>query len=466
MNKKTSRRKFISTTAMAAAGLSVTANSFSAASYKRIIGANDRVNVGFIGVGNRGTQLLHLFMKNPDVAIAAFCDVHAPCATRNRSEVDARFLKEMPDKIPTMGEKFAQKPTAYEDYRKLLDNKNIDAVCIATPDHWHALQTVHAIQAGKDIYVEKPLTNTLVEGRKMVEAQAASKQVVAVGLNRRGSMSYQKLAQEIPAGKIGKVTVAMASHVSNMFPDGIGNYKPEAPPANFNWDMWLGPRAARPYQYNMAPYKFRWWSDFSSQMGNWGVHYMDVVRWMMGEQAPSAISVIGGKYILTDDRTIPDTMQVVFEFASGAVVNFAVYEASSVGVVPNAEVMLRGTKGTLYASENGYRIEPSKPGQFQNWNHLMEPETYDAKNEMLKDGSSSNSTATLVRDFLDCIKSRKAPMCTLEEGHRSTSFAHLANIALKMQRRLEWDATKELFTNSPEANELLQYEYRKPWKLS
>jgi predicted dehydrogenase len=384
---------------------------------------------------------------------------------RNRNLVDLRYIKDQGSQIPRMGETFPNKVKQYNDFRKLLEDKDIDAVCVATPDHWHALITINAIQAEKDVYVEKPLTITIREGRLMVEAQAKSKQVVAVGLNRRGSTSYQKLAKEIPAGKIGKVTVARAYRINNMFPGGIGKLKPEEPPKNFNWDMWLGPRAYRPYQYNIFPYMFRWWNDYSSQMGNWGVHYMDVIRWMMGETAPVAISAHGGKYVVDDDRDIPDTMQVVYEFASGAIATFCIYEASSGGLFQYGEVELRGTKGTLYADEDGYRITGTRPGQFVTWIKLMEDEAVDSKNEPLPDGSSRDSTAALVRNYLDCIKSRNTPLCPLEEGHRSTSFAHLANIALKVKARLEWDPIKEKFINNEAANQLLHYEYRKPWKL-
>lgn len=156
-------------------------------------------------------------------------------------------------------------------------------------------------------------------------------------------------------------------------------------------------------------------------------------------------------------------MQVTYEFASGAVASFCIYEASSGGLFPKGEIELRGTKGSLYASEDGYQIVPTRKGQFQTWEKLMEGEEFDAKNQLLSDGSSGNSTATLVRNFLDCIKTRKAPLCTLEDGHRSTSFAHLANIALKTQERLQWDPVEERFLNSEKANQLLHYEYRKPW---
>ena len=430
-----------------------------------VLGANDKIHLGFIGIGNRGSQLMGLFMKNPDCEVAALCDAYDPYLSRNRSEVDPRYLKDLGGQVPKMGEQFPAKPVLYKDWRKLIDDKSIDAVVIATPDHWHALQTIGAIQAGKDVYVEKPLTITIFEGRKMVDAQARSKQVVAVGLNRRGNAIYQKLAKEIPAGKIGKVTVARAARINNMFPDGIGKMKPEAPPANFDWDAWLGPRATRPYQYNIAPYKFRWWGDFSSQMGNWGVHYMDVIRWLMDEKAPVAISAHGGKYVATHDGDIPDTMQVTYEFASGAIVTFSIFEASSGGLLPKGEVELRGTKGTLYANESSYSITPARAGQFQTWTESIQPEEMTRDDAMLSDGSSGDSTAVLVRNFLDCVKSRKTPLCTLEDGHRSTSFAHLGNIALTVRERLQWDPVNEQFLNSANANKLLHYDYRSQWKM-
>jgi predicted dehydrogenase len=423
--------------------------------------------MGFIGIGNRGSQLLELFMQNKDVEIAALCDIYDPYLQRDRSKVEPRWLAVMPGQIPTMGEKFPFKPTLYSDYRKLLEDKNIDAVCIATPDHWHAVMMIDAVKAGKDVYVEKPLTQTIKEGRTMVNVWKASKQVVAVGLNRRGNEVYQKLAKDVSAGKIGQVTSARAARVSNMFPDGIGKLKAEKPPKDFNWDQWLGPRAYRPYQYNIAPYMFRWWGDFSSQMGNWGVHYMDAMRWVMGEVAPVAITAHGGKYVLDHDGDIPDTMQVTYEFASRKMISFSIFEASGGEILPYGEIEFRGTKGNIYASQDGYQVVPSRKGQFQNWKEkeLIKAEEFNLPGQYLSDGSSSYSTGAVIRNFLDCIKNREKPLCTLEDGHRSTSFAHLANIALKIQKRLQWDPDKELFTNSEEANKMLHYEYRKPWKL-
>lgn len=468
MENKTTRREFIKKSSLAMAGLSLASANFPAVDVEgKIIGANDKIRMGFIGVGNRGTQLLHLFMEQPDCEVAALCDVYEPYMTRDYSKVDPRYIQAMPRQIPKMGEKFPGKVTLYSDYRKLLDDKSIDAVCIATPDHWHALQTIDAIHAGKDVYVEKPLSKTIEEGRKMVTAGKNSKQIVTVGLNRRGAPTFQKLAKEIPAGKIGKVTFATACHVSNMFPDGIGKMSPEMPPKDLDWNMWLGPRAYRPYQYNIAPYMFRWWEDYANQISNNGVHYLDLIRWLLNEEAPIAVSAHGGKFAIDDDRTIPDTMHVTYEFASGALVTLSILEASSESFIPYGFLELRGTKGTLYTGENDYKIVPTKPGQFQKWKSLMEAETYSLeKNDtLLIDGSYKNSASNLIRNFLDCVKSRNEPWATLEIGHRSTTLAHLATIAMTTKQRLEWDAEKEAFTNCPEANKYLSYEYRKPWKF-
>lgn len=460
----TTRRQFLKQSAVTATGLAVGLGTLNASVFANAAGANERVRVGFIGVGNRGTQLMHRFMAHPDVEIAALCDVYDPYTLRDREKVDTRWLQI--GKVPEMGETFSAAPKRFRDYREMLEQKDIDAVCISTPDHWHALQTIDAVRAGKDVYVEKPLTITLNEGRAMVDAEKASDRIVAVGLNRRGSTIYQELAGLVQGGEIGQVRTARAYRISNMYPDGIGRQQAAAPPPGFDWDLWQGPRAERPYQFNIAPYFFRWWQDYSSQMGNWGVHYLDVIRWLAGEQAPAAVSAHGSK-LIDDDRTIPDTMEVTFEFASGMMARFHIYEAGGGSGIAGGEVELCGTRGTLVASQDGYTVTPSKPGQFQTWKQLVQP----AQRQLESDASfgdlgiREDSTANLIRNFLDCVKSREAPLCTLEDGHRSTSFAHLANIAMTTGARIEWDAEAERITNHKAANDLLHYEYRAPWKL-
>ncbi|MEJ2050871.1 MAG: Gfo/Idh/MocA family oxidoreductase [Calditrichota bacterium] len=447
MSSDLSRREFLRKTTTAAAGVSMGLGVIGSPSGKSVLGANDRIRMGFIGVGNRGTKLLKSFMSYPQVEVAGICDLYEPYRLRDNSAVAQILVDEVGGRVPPMNEGVSKKVPRYQDFRNLLDQQDIDAVCIATPDHWHALQTLMALDAGKDVYVEKPLTVTVEEGRKMVEAEQASDRIVQVGLNRRGAPIYQKLVRMVQDGANGKVTLARAYRISNMYPDGIGQRRPSEPPHGFNWDMWLGPRAFRPYQSNIFPYKFRWWADYSSQMGTWGVHYMDAIRWMLGEQAPVAVTAHGGKFALQDDRTIPDTMEVTFEFASGALVLFGNYEASGGDPLPYGEIELQGTKANLYSEVQPVEEEYEPP----------------ARDDMRY--TPTAATAALIENFLNCVQSRKKEdlLCPLEEGHRSTTFALLANIALETGTRLEWDADRELITNHKFANQYLHYEYRDPW---
>jgi predicted dehydrogenase len=293
----------------------------------------------------------------------------------------------------------------------------------------------------------------------MVEAARRNQRVVQVGTHRRSSLLYSQLAQRATQGDFGKICVSTAYRLSNMAPEGIGRKTPAAPPPNLDWDMWLGPRPRRPFQENIAPYRFRWWDLYSSQMANWGVHFLDAIRWCTGELAPSAVTAVGGRYAVDDDRTIPDTALATFEFASGRLAIFGQYETSGNSPFPFGEIEMRGTKGTVYASERGYRVVPERGGQFQDRAARMEPEEFDQA------GSNASLTEMHARNFLDCVRTREKPNADIETGHRSTTFALLANIALQMGQRLQWDAEQERFTNCDEANDLLHYEYRAPWKL-
>ena len=433
MQKKLSRRTFTKAGAAATMGLAL-------ARPVRTLGANDRIRLGFIGVANRGGQLLSAFLTHADAEVVALCDV-------NRTTVEKAGAK-LDGKAATCG-----------DFRKLIDRKDIDAVVIATPDHWHAIQTIAACDAGKDVYVEKPLSITVYEGRRMVEAARRNNRVVQVGTHRRSSELYAQLADLTHSGKIGKITVGRAYRLSNMAPTGIGHAEPSPPPADLDWDMWLGPRPERSFQETIAPYKFRWWHLYSSQMGNWGVHYLDAIRWLTGETAPASICAMGGKFAVDDDRTVPDTLEAVFQFASGRLAIFGQYEASGNPAMPREEVELRGTLATAYIDEKSFELVPERGGQFQDRTPRMEPM------KVVDKHTNHSLTCLHARNFLDCIKSRQQPHADVEIGHRSTTFAHLANISLATRCRLEWDADKEQITNNPEANDLLHYEYRKPWKL-
>jgi predicted dehydrogenase len=267
------RRRFVEAGALVA-GVAATGAA-------RAQGADGRLRLGFIGVGNRGSQLLAATLPNEDVDVVALCDVYEP------------YLKQQAAKV-------GGTVAAYSDFRELLKRDDLHGVVIATPDHWHAVQTIMACDAGKDVYVEKPLSVTIREGRRMVEAARRNRRIVQVGTHRRSSALLPQLRELIRAGTIGKVTVARCYRLSNMFPDGIGRDEDSDPPEGLDWDMWLGPRPTRRFNPTIAPYKFRWHSAYSSQVANWGIHYLDAIRWMLDEEAPQSVVALGGRYAVND----------------------------------------------------------------------------------------------------------------------------------------------------------------------
>ncbi len=346
----------------------------------------DPLRVGVIGTANRGGQLMDALLEIREAEIVALCDV------------DQLALDKAQAKLP-------KRVDQSEDFRRLLDRKDIDAIVIATPDHWHAIQMVEACKAGKDVYVEKPLSVTIHEGRTMVQAARKYQRVVQVGTHRRSSPLYQKMTSQVADGLLGKVTVARAYRVSNMAPYGIGRKKPSNPPKTLQWDLWLGPRAEQPYQENIAPYKFRWWQNYSSQMGNWGVHYLDAIRWCLREEAPTSICAMGGNFAVDDDRTIPDTMESCFQFKSGRLAIFGQYEASGTPVLEKGDIELRGTEGTMLLGERNYEIYPSKAGQFSSAKSKLKP-------TVEEDSSATNHSLTVLhmRNWIECIQTRRQPM--------------------------------------------------------
>ena len=452
MTSSLSRREFTTSALGGAAGVAMPV----VARAGRILGANERVRIGCIGIGYRGVQVLSAFGAHKDAEVVALCDVYQPYLQGRFDAIHPHFKKlgyVVPSRLPDFGGPVER----YTDFRKVLDRKDLDAVIIATPDHWHALQTIMACDAGKDVYIEKPLAFTVREGRRMVEAARRNDRVVQVGTQRRSSKLYAQIAELVQGGAIGKVTVARAGLTDNMSPAGIGKVADSPPPSDLDWEMWQGPRPARPFNLNVLPYTFRWWKDYSSQMANWGAHYFDAIRWIVGETGPSAVTACGGVYAVDDCRSIPDTAEVIFEHASGMLTIFSTFEASGQPLLNKGEIELRGTKGVLYATMNRAEIVPEVGGRFQDKRPRCKPLVLENR-----DGYRELDEAH-ARNFLDCIKSRSRPHCDVEDGHRSTSYALLANIALATGARLTWDAKIERVTNNEAANLLLDYEYRKPW---
>jgi predicted dehydrogenase len=440
------RRTFGRTAAAAAIGTALGA--------RRVLGANDRVRVGFIAVGNRGDQVLDGFLAHRDAEVVAICDIYQPY-------------------VDFAARKVGGQPKQFKDYRQMLDMKDLDAVVINTPDHWHALQMIHACEAGKDVYVEKPLSLVVNEGRAMVNAARRFQRVVQVGLQRRSSPFTREAAEIVRSGALGKVTVVRSFHIQNEWPKGIDNPPDEAPPADFDWEAWLGPAPKRAYNRNRAFYRFRWFRDYSGgQLTNFGVHYMDVIHWALGHDAPLAVTAMGGKLAVEDNRDIPDTLEVLWTYP-GTLVTFSQYNATAAPAgLKGGEIEFRGTKGTLYLRGNGYEIVPDDvtPNAFpartpvdrtveRGWRTgakpLIEPRT----------GAGRVENADHARNFLDCVKSRAACNCDIETGHRSTSATLLGNVAHDLKSYLEWDRVAERFTNHDRANKRLEYPYRPPYKL-
>jgi predicted dehydrogenase len=434
----------------------VAAGLTTALSASRVYGANERIRLGFIGLGNRGDQVLDAFLEHKDCQIAAICDIYQPY-------------------LDFASRKIGGDPKQQRDYRKLLDDKDLDAVVICTPDHWHALQTIHACQARKDVFVEKPLSLCVVEGRRMVEAAREHERVTQVGLFRRSAEHIKEAAELVRQGGIGKVSVVRAFHIQNEWPKGIGSPPNEDPPKDFDWEAWLGPAPKVPYNKNRAFYRFRWFYDYSGgQLTNFGVHYLDVIHWALGHDSPLAVAAMGGKFALEDNREVPDTLEVLWTYPGNTLVSFSQYNATAprAAAVP-CEIEFRGTKGTLYLSSNGYEVVPDSitPNEFFARTPLdrgIEKSYRNGSRPMIepkKATGKGNTTPEHARNFLDCIRSRQKCNCDIETGHKDTVAALIGNIAHKTKSYLEWDGKHERFTNNEAANKLLSYRYREPYRL-
>ncbi len=427
-----------------------------ALSYSRILGANDRVRMGFIGVGNRGDKVHEAFLEWGDSQTVALCDLRS-------------------DYMDIAAKKSRGTPRQYKDYRRLLDDKDVDAVMIATPDHWHALMFIDACNAGKDVYVEKPLSLTVYEGRRMVETAERTKRVVQVGTQRRSAPVVKEAVEFVRGGGIGQVTIARCYDIQNEWPAGIGNFPDEAPPTEWEWDQWLGPAPKAPYNRNRAFYKFRWFFDYSGgQLTNFGVHLVDSIRWCLGVDSPHKVAAIGGHYAIKDNRVIPDTLEVVWEYPGPTLVCFMQSNANaSPGNAQDAEMELRGAKGTMFIHQDRWEVAPEKVGEtIKPANNPVDRTAQRGYGRTKKPAIEGKVVKGSVwadqahaRNFLDCVKSRAKCNADILTGHLSTSATLIGNIALKTESTLKWDARAEKFTNNPAANKYLHYQYRAPYKL-
>ena len=434
------------------------AAALTALSYQRVRGANDRVRLGFIGVGNRGTSLLRATKEYADQQVVAVCDIRR-------------------DYMENAAQVAGASPALIGDYRDLISRPDIDAVVIASPDHWHALMMIDACHAGKDVYVEKPLSLTIHEGRRMVETARRTNRVVQAGIHRRSARYCKEAADFVRSGAIGHVTVARAARVANEYPHGIGSPPDASPPPGVDWNLYLGPAPAVPYNENRFSYKFRWFYDYSGgQLSDNGVHFLDLIQWGLGRDAPLSVTAVGGKYAVKDNRQTVDTMEVLWQFPGDTLVTFSDFCCNAAPVSATRPFLAewRGTEGTVYAYFDGWEVIPERqatmpapggsPLQGSEDRRGAHRDSFEPAMEA-RQVEGSGDTRFHVRNFLDCVKSRATPNCDVESAHRATTTANVANIAYKVRQHLTWDRESERFTNSAEANRYLHYEYRRPWTL-
>src|SRR5262245_22962348 len=423
-----SRRSFLKTTvgALAVAGAAAPKRGIARTSRSQdnVAGANRRVRVGLIGCGGMGTGDLRDMLRSGAQCIA-LCDVDDAQSAKARDLV-SRDFSQTPDLVT-------------RDFRRVLDRGDIDTVIVATPDHWHALPTVMACEAGKDVYVEKPLSLTIGEGRVMVDVARRQKRVVQMGTQQRSAPHYADAVEYVKSGKLGTIRVVKAW----AYQDWMGNVPKEPdtePPSTVDYDLWLGPAPKRPFNKNRFHFNFRWYYDYSGGlMTDWGAHMIDVANWGMGVTAPKAAVSVGGKFGFPDDaEETPDTQQALWECDGFSMI----WEhATAIGQGPYMRdhgVAFHGNHGALVVDCGG-------------WDALRETETKNRKKsyrmagEPRKGTGGEDSHLKHVQDFLDCMDSRKAPRSDVEVGHNSMIACHLGNIAFRLQRRVQWDADRERF---------------------
>jgi predicted dehydrogenase len=432
----TTRRKFLSNSALAAAGLSF-APAFSNA-IKRVA-ASDKINVGVIGCNGQGFSDLSAFLENPEVECIALCDVDDTVLNRRASNVE---------KI--RGKKPAN---LYKDWRKLIDNKDINLVIVGTPDHWHCIQMVSACEAGKDVYCEKPIGRTIEECNLMVKAAEKYKRIVQVGQWQRSDPHWQDAVNFINSGKLGKIRLVRVFSYQGWCPS-IPVLADEPVPAGVDYDMWLGPATKRPFNRNRFHFTFRWFWDYAGGlMTDWGVHLLDYALYGMKVTAPKSIMAMGGKYGYPDDACeTPDSLQTLYEFDGFNVLWDHAIGIDDGGYGRNHGLGFVGENGTLVVDRGGWEVIPEKV----NGKIRME-------GVPLKKGTNQG-LKNHVRNHLDCIASRNPNTnASIQIGAHIAKFSALGNIAYRTGKKLVWDGTR--FTNDTDANKYLVPSYRDPWKL-
>lgn len=391
---------------------------------------SERVRIAVIGCRGRGSDLAAGFTKNPGSQVVALCDVD-----------DAGIAKGL-KAVESQG---GETPRTEKDYRRLLDDKEIDAIAIATPDHWHALMAIQGCLAGKDVYSEKPASHNLIEGRRMVQAARKHNRVVQIGTQRRSASFVKDAAEHVRSGGIGKVGQARA-WIHQQRSINVGG-SPQPVPDSIDYDLWQGPAQERPFIPSRFNYNWHWfWNWGTGELGNNGIHGLDIARWGLGDDAPLRVTSGGGSYVFPEIET-PDTQMVVWEFAKTSLVwEHRLWSKHGLEGGSSFGIAFYGDKGTLLINDGGWKVvDGAQAGDVG--------------------GKPTEAQASHFANFLESVKSRKQPNADVETGHLSTRLCHIGNIAHRLGRKLTFDAATETFPGDDEANKLLGREYRKGFEL-
>jgi len=434
------RREFLKSSGAAIALAGVGVGAAPALAEEGKVAPSEKIVLGFIGVAGRGSALMEEFMAQPDVEVGAVCDVYQP-------HLDAAVAAAGGNAKP------------YKDFRKLLEQKDIDAVVVATPPHWHPLVSIYACQAGKDVYCEKPMSRFPAEARAMLKAARDNNSVTQVGTQIHSMDNYRRAVEIVRSGMLGKIATVRVICTMNEYPGGIGRPADSEPPPELDWNMWLGPAPKVPF--NPARFQdgqHRYFKDYS---GSWlhelGPHIVDLAWWAMAPSEPVAVSASGGRFVADDISDIPDTMDVLWEFPDFTMswihtscnsFNFGFGDPPDTG--RRLGVLFHGTKGTLMADYF--------------WHQIV------SEGDRLKDvappAPSIPPSPGQGREFLDGIRSRKQPNCSFEYHAPLAIALNLGHLALYSGSRVRWDATEGRIVGNRKADRLVHPNYRKPWELS
>ncbi|HNY39159.1 MAG TPA: Gfo/Idh/MocA family oxidoreductase [Bryobacteraceae bacterium] len=404
----------------------------------RILGANDRVNMGIIGLGGRGTYHVGAYSRLPEANIVALCDVNQ--AARERASA-------------TVVKAGAPKPAEFEDMRKLFEDKTVEAVSMATPNHWHSLGTIWACQAGKDVYCEKPASHNIFEGRKMVEAARKYQRMVQIGSQNRSVPGIIKGVQLLKEGVIGKVYLAKGLCYKRR--KSIGRTPPEPVPAGVNWDLFLGPAPMREFTMNRFRYNWHWfWDTGNGDIGNQGIHEMDKACWGLDVGLPTMVSSMGGKYVYEDDQETPNTQIATFDYGDKELM----FEVRGIitGGESGADARGGNTVSNLFFGADGYMVLEN--GGFKVYKG-------EQRELVMEEKPTRGDAPEHMQNFLAAVKSRKHTdlNADVEVGARSMALVHMANISYRLKRALKFDPATWSFPGDAEANRLATRVYRKPY---